>query len=96
MFNHFREPYRRRFDLRMHVTRTAGDRRKEGARHIKTQSPSHGRKPGQRGVNGVWLVGYVKVPARENQLSGDSLRLRRSNARSSRAERGAVLLPIPS
>ena len=37
----------------MRVTRTAGNRRKEGAKHIKTYSPSHGRKPGQRGVNRV-------------------------------------------
>jgi len=30
------KPTRRRFDSEIRVTRTAGDRRKEGAKHIKT------------------------------------------------------------
>ena len=51
--------YRRRFDSEIRVTRTAGDGRKEGAKHIQTYSPSQGRKSGQRGVNGVWGVGLV-------------------------------------
>ena len=57
--NHEIHACRRRFDYVIRVTRTAGDGRKEGAKHIKTYSPSNGRKPGQRGVNGVLGVGLV-------------------------------------
>ena len=36
-----RTRFRRRFDYGMRVTRTAGDGRKEGAKCIKTYSPSN-------------------------------------------------------